>query len=231
MSPVFKAVALAAFLAVGLCQDAAAQVKILRPRATWWATLGSAELRKQAPSSGVVADSATWARLWKSWRGREPLPAVDFTKDMILVATAPGPNRMSLQAITDGEGDVRIVPGGVGMAGRGFGYAMIEVSRSGLRTVNGAPIDDKSASDYIKVEVKGQLQAPILDGGAEATAATLAAKGIAWELDFGDNADLAAEAAKMYGKTVIAKGTLERQPGADATQRWIIKVREIAAGD
>ena len=52
----------------------------------WSGVVSNDALKASAPAAHAVADAAAWDRLWKAWRPDEAVPAVDFSKDVILVA-------------------------------------------------------------------------------------------------------------------------------------------------
>src|SRR5262249_3440754 len=48
---------------------------------------------KVAPATGVISDAEVWSAVWKAWNGdRVGVPAVDFGKEVVLVAAAGGQN-------------------------------------------------------------------------------------------------------------------------------------------
>ena len=77
----------------------------------------------------------------------------------------------------------------------------------------------------------GTLKTGILAIGAETTGTTIKAKDITWELDFGKNEELKAEAAKHNNQQVTVTGTLERRPGVEVKERWIVTVSALKAAD
>src|SRR5436305_8890463 len=42
------------------------------------------------PESGVVTNAREWERLWKAWFADKEVPAVDFNKEIVLVAGVQG---------------------------------------------------------------------------------------------------------------------------------------------
>ncbi len=107
---------------------------------------------------------------------------------------------------------------------------ILNLSLACLFGVSQATAGDKAAagySDSIHVEVKGTLRTGIVAIGGETTGTTISAKDITWELDFGGNPDLQALAEKLNGKTVVARGSLDRKKGIEIRQRWIVAVCEI----
>ena len=53
-------------------------------------------LKRKAPVTGHVADAAQFEMLWKVWRPKEAVPKVDFSKELVVVVTAAGPNQVAL---------------------------------------------------------------------------------------------------------------------------------------
>ena len=104
------------------------------------------ELRKDAPKDGFVADKDAWAKLWKTYRGDEKLPDVDFTKELVLVAVNSDPNRISLGASLDKNGDVRVLVTSTLVAYTNpttCRYQFVRIKRDGIKTVGGKPIEKK----------------------------------------------------------------------------------------
>jgi hypothetical protein len=141
------------------------------------------------------------------------------------VGTVSGPNRVLLAPRLAEDGDLRFLVAGTKMAGPGFGYALVKVSREGVKTVNGKPIPER-------IQVQGKLSTGIMAIGGETTGTILTTKGGTWELDFAGNKQLRKLADRLNGKTVIVTGTPERREGVEIKERRIIKVKtlESAAG-
>jgi hypothetical protein len=83
------------------------------------------------------------------------------------------------------------------------------------------------AEESITVSVVGTLRTGIVAIGGETTGTTITAKGIRWELDFGQNAELRAAAEKLDGKQVTVSGTVERRAGVEIKERWIVTVASL----
>jgi hypothetical protein len=81
--------------------------------------------------------------------------------------------------------------------------------------------------ESITVTIVGTLKTGIVAIGAETTGATITAKGITWELDFGKNAGLAETAKKVNGQLVTITGTLDRKRGVEIKERWIVTVASL----
>src|SRR4051812_43943148 len=73
----------------------------------WTNVINDDALRAAAPANGVVGNKAAWEKLWTAWRPTEPVPAVDFDKEIVLVITVGGPNRARLAPLkTDDKGNI-----------------------------------------------------------------------------------------------------------------------------
>lgn len=126
----------------------------IEPSATWDAMLGDVALKEAAPKSGFVADEKAFAELWKAWRPGEDVPAVDFSKDLVIVGLANGPNKAMVRPTVDEAGDLKFLVMQTKRGGRGFGYALVKVSREGIKTVNGQPIHGKGVQGALAIPAK-----------------------------------------------------------------------------
>ncbi len=131
-------------MAIGILLTAAtvalaapAGVKLL---ASWNGTSQVEALKAQAPPEAYVDNAESFAKLWKAWRGDEAVPKVDFAANLVLVCVVDGPNRVNLGPRIDDKGNLEVMGMSTLMAGPGFGYAMAVVSRAGIKTVNGLPL-------------------------------------------------------------------------------------------
>ncbi len=88
-------------------------------------------------------------------------------------------------------------------------------------------VSANEVDDQIIVRVVGTLETSVVAIGAETTGTTITAKGITWELDFGDREPLKRRAEQLSGKKVQVEGTLERRPGVEVRERWIVTVTEL----
>lgn len=87
------------------------------------------------------------------------------------------------------------------------------------------------ADESISVTVVGKLRTAIVAIGGETTGTTITAKGVTWELDFGNNADLRKAADILDGKKVKVRGTLEHRAGVEVKERWIVTVADLQAAE
>jgi hypothetical protein len=86
---------------------------------------------------------------------------------------------------------------------------------------------DQPPQESITVTVVGTVRTGIVAIGGETTGTTITAKGIKWELDFGNNVELRTTAEKLNGKQVIVTGVLERRSGVEVRERWIVMVTSL----
>ncbi|MFZ5832107.1 MAG: hypothetical protein ACOY3P_18640 [Planctomycetota bacterium] len=107
---------------------------------TWRGKIGDNTLRAVVPNNGVVAKQEEWSKLWKSWRGREERPEVDFDKELVLVVTVDGPNNVMFGPELDKKGNIEVIAASTLMAGPGFGYLILQIPRKGIKSVNGKPL-------------------------------------------------------------------------------------------
>jgi hypothetical protein len=132
------------FVLALLAAAGAAEAKPVKvtPNRDWVAVVNDENLKKQAPKDGVVTDAKTFEALWKAWRGKEKVPAVDFTKEFAVVTLASGPNRPSISATLD-EGDLKIQARQTLIGGDGFGYSIATFNRKDVKKVNGKELPAK----------------------------------------------------------------------------------------
>jgi hypothetical protein len=117
-------------------------------------------LWRAAPPGGVIADAKSWAKLWAAWHSGQKAPAVDFTRELILVAAGPGPNLIRIGKLPlSVKGDLGFLWSITERGGPGFVYRILKVSRAGVRSVNGkalpveaAEIRVGSPADYLSAD-------------------------------------------------------------------------------
>jgi hypothetical protein len=121
----------------------------LKVEQSWDGIIKNEKLLRHAPTNGkplqgaagFVAEEKAWVKLWKAWRGDERVPEVNFAKELVLVFTLGGPNKVSppeLRLDDNGELKARAVATLIG--GRGFCYKIVVVRREGIRSVNATPV-------------------------------------------------------------------------------------------
>ena len=126
----FVAVAALALLA----SSAWAQKKPVPPSKEIAGSVDDENLMKNAPP--VVTTAKGLEKVWKDWKIADPMPPVDFAKDMVVLTTTRG-SKLKLLATLDDKGDLQIG----GLATRdlrpGFRYVIAVVPKEGVKTVNG----------------------------------------------------------------------------------------------
>lgn len=98
-------------------------------------SLDDATLQKSAPENGVIVSKKKWEELAKAWKLAEPLPKVDFDKEIIVVATTVG-SRLNLKP-TLKDGDLKALAIATRDLRPGFRYAIQTFKKEGVKTVNG----------------------------------------------------------------------------------------------
>ena len=93
--------------------------------------------------------------------------------------------------------------------------------------LNAADPKPAATEESVEVTVVGTLHTGIMAIGGETTGTTISAKGITWELDFDKSGELRAKANALGKQKVVVKGTLERRPGVEVKERWIVHVTAL----
>jgi len=112
----------------------------VKPVESWSSTILDGSKLKAAPRDGFICSEHAWAVLWKAWRSPEPVPDLDFSSDLVLVATAGGPNAVSIIPRLGPDGDLTLVVSSSKIGGPGFGYLLARILRSGVHAINGVPV-------------------------------------------------------------------------------------------
>jgi hypothetical protein len=116
--------------------DARAEAKALKPSPQWNGSIDDLALQKEAPANSCITDAKAFEKLWKAWKIGDKVPEVDFTKEMVVVATTRG-GRLGFAVRLDDKGDLQVG----GFATRdlrpGFRYVVGVIKREGVNTVNG----------------------------------------------------------------------------------------------
>ncbi len=113
----------------------------VEPTARWNGMIADESLQKLAPAEGFLLDAKSLAKVWKAWRPKEEVPTVDFMKELVVVGVVPGPNSVLMRPALDENGDLQFIFAGTKKGGPGFGYLMLKISREGVKTVNGKPLE------------------------------------------------------------------------------------------
>lgn len=91
-------------------------------------------LQKAMPANGVIANTKDWEKLAKAW-GIKDAPKVDFTKEILIVATWRG-SSFNISANVK-AGDLTVSGFGTKDLRDGFRWKIQSMKRDGIKTVNG----------------------------------------------------------------------------------------------
>ncbi len=210
-----------------------AQQKPLTAIKQWAGRSRDSDGRRHAPKNSVVDSKTQWDKLWAAWKPGGPLPEVDFRRQLILVGTAPGPNRVFLRGLLDERGDVKLLVASTKIGGPGFGFAMMAVERKGLKTVNGQLIGAavSAGKEFVNVEIRGKLETGIAAIGGETTGVRIQADGISMELDLRSQPELSKQLDKLNGKLVHVTGQLTVRKGVETGKRQVVIVNSLKVVD
>ena len=110
-----------------------------------WSGMVKIELRKEAPQKGYIANNLEWSKLWKTYRGSEALPKVDFEREIVLVYVNRDPNSVGLSPSLSATGNLTIE---TAMTLMGYNnptncsYIFVLIDRAGIKTIAGKPISN-----------------------------------------------------------------------------------------
>jgi len=83
-------------------------------------------------------------------------------------------------------------------------------------------------TDSISIEVNGILRTGQMAIGGETTGTTITSKGIQFDVDWSNAAQLARQAEQFDGKHVRLSGTLRQQTGPERGRRFIINAKDLS---
>ena len=130
----------------------------VRVKQTWSGKNISPDLLAAAPASLYIADQTSWSKLWQAWRGSEPLPQVDFARELIVFCTTNTPNTCGIDLSLDSQSDLTItsVSTLIGSEAKTFNYQLGLIERAAIKSIGGkliAPGNDDtnkpSANDLV----------------------------------------------------------------------------------
>jgi hypothetical protein len=107
-----------------------------------WCGLVKNELRELAPKKGYIANNLEWSKLWKTYRGDEELPKINFDRQVILLYVHFDANALSLEPVLSNKGDlIRAISfTELGMNRDSCSYIFVSVDRQGIRTIEGKAV-------------------------------------------------------------------------------------------
>jgi hypothetical protein len=130
---VFLGVGALALLAA-FASDAQAQKKDVKIGQKWSGSVEDENLKKDVPE--VITNAKTLEKVWTAWKIEGKVPEIDFTKEIVVVATSVGSKLNMGGAKLDDKGNLDVLAFGTLDIRPGFRYVMGTVSREGIKTVN-----------------------------------------------------------------------------------------------
>jgi uncharacterized lipoprotein YbaY len=126
-----------------------AEKKTVKTIKEWSGTVDDTALMKEAP--GSITSIKELEKLWEAWKINDPMPTVDFAKELVVVSTTQGSRLRLALVLDDGSGNLTV--GGVGTRDLrpGFRYVIGTVSLEGVKTVNGKELISENKQSAAKV--------------------------------------------------------------------------------
>lgn len=183
---------------------------------------------KAAPESGIVTSQEEFAELWKKWHQGEATPEIDFSQHLVLVTTVGGPNRMMIpERMNLVNGDLTFRCAATRMGGPGFGHAMVQVAKDGIKSVNGVAVPMAAdITDSIHVTIIGTIETGMMAIGGETTGTMITSNNVSWELQVPKA--LRDQVEAFNGRKAKVKGELNKKAGVEIRERWIVTVESVA---
>lgn len=245
-------VLLVAFVLVSWCLpvEADERVPVIR---RFSGNVADLNLLMLSPRSSIITSQEQWKTLWSQWRPDEELFPVDLNKVLVLVETTPGPNQIFSNLLErDSKGDLDYELAASEKAGAGFGYLIMVVDKSGIKSIRGKlikfspsqPTDPKQKPDghenrtnqqdnereAVLIDMTGRVRTQFKSVGTENRKSVISANGIIWELDFSSSPQLLGKLRSADNALANVTGQLimEQQRGAQTARlRYILKVESL----
>lgn len=200
---------LSIFLTLFMVSISMAQQEV-KPLESWSGKVKNEKLRALVPTNGLVRSPEQFLNLWNGWRPEKDIPDVRFDNELIVVATADGPNIVRLSLSITPAGDLRTSAIATEIGGPGFGYAMARISAEGIKTINGKKLDelpDLQEEEKIEVKIVGKLK--FMKRGQEGVPYPVIISGpFAWRVDFDNAEGLNGEPENFNSKQITVWGYL-----------------------
>jgi hypothetical protein len=116
-----------------------------------WCGTVSKQLRSLAPGMSSIVSQTAWSKLWQAYRGREPLPKIDFNREIVIAYVHIDSNALYVSpAIDSAKGDLAVGASftEVGSSNESCTYMFGKLDRRGFKTINGKPIVTKSRQGF-----------------------------------------------------------------------------------
>src|SRR5262249_18151183 len=118
-----------------LAPAARADKKQIKPTREWPGCVADQDVRQKAPE--CITTAKELKKLWEAWKIAGKLPAVDFTREIVVVVTSTGSRLKLAGARLDEKGNLEVLGLGTRDERPGFRFVLATVSREGVKTVNG----------------------------------------------------------------------------------------------
>lgn len=249
-------VLLVAFVLVSWCLpvEADERVPIIR---RFSGKVADLKLLVLSPRSSIITSQEQWKTLWSQWRPDQELYAVDLDKVLVLVETTPGPNRISSNVLErDSKGNLVYEIAATEKAGAGFGYLIMVIDKSGIKSVKGKPLgfppiqpagqptnpkqkpevqesptkQQANEPEVVLVNMTGRVRTQFKSVGTENRKSVISANGIIWELDLSNSPQLLGKLRNANNALANVTGQLsmERERGTQTARlRYIVKVKSL----
>jgi len=116
--------------------------KPVTPVHEWKGSNAQEALEKKGPENGFIVEKKVWDELRETWGLPEETEKVDLEKQLVLVGTTRGGLINGKPTLTE-QGDLKFNPISTRDLRPGFRYLIVVVSRDGVKTVNGKPLQEK----------------------------------------------------------------------------------------
>lgn len=113
------------------------------PSVHWSGTVKDAALAMEAPRSRFLLDQDTFAQLWNKWSLGGSVPQVDFSRNLVVVATSMEgiPTKLRLHTIGGPGGDPVKVQFDLGKDKvEGFAFTIGVFNREKIKSINGQDV-------------------------------------------------------------------------------------------
>jgi hypothetical protein len=113
--------------------------KDLKPTQTWNGSVADVKLGAAKPVAGLATDKKAFAKMWKAWKVGPTVPAIDFDKQIVLVALSRA-STVKIKARLDAKGNLLWNAVAPRDTREGFRYFIVALDKADVKTVNGVEL-------------------------------------------------------------------------------------------
>ena len=117
------------------------------PVKEWNGSIDDPTIMSAAPE--VILSAKEFEALWLAWKLPGPVPEVDFSLNLVAVQTTVG-SRLRLSAVLEENGNLMVLALATRDFHPGFRYVLAVLRRTGVKTVNGKELPNKSGKTNIE---------------------------------------------------------------------------------